>query len=362
MSWAILTRIIRSNYPSAASPKLGTNLETTNGLSLASRIANLSLESFFTILRPYPIFVFMVIAFCALNLKSFPFIWHLRVLNAFRFTIKTLRPRVRPRPAMVFQPMITSSSADLVEMDFNLHKTNSSYFADADIARAHLMSTLFAPAIEHMRGGSGAYTGAGAPLFGLALGAVSCSFRREIHPGSSFDMWTRILAWDDKWFYIATHFVRKGVGSPGASSLYPEQGPRGAAEAFEADRDLYATTLSRCVFKSGRKTVSPGDMLRMAGLVAKENDIYDGGGDGDDDASSNESDRETDVEMRDFEKQRQSGLKLASMLAKENQLALEAEFHGGEGQVLGRHTDGTGVTGVVLTLLQLAGLKKKWYL
>ncbi|GKT41660.1 putative thioesterase atnL [Colletotrichum spaethianum] len=332
------------------SPKFGTNHETTHGLSFASHTSYLDPANFATLLRPYPIFILILIFFSALNRKSFPFIWHLRVLNAFRFTIRTLRPQVRPRPSMVFQPMITSSSADLAEMDFNLHKTNSSYFADADIARAHLMSTLFAPAIEHMRGGSGAYTGAGAPLFGLALGAVSCSFRREIHPGSSFDMWTRILSWDDKWFYIATHFVRKGAGNPGTSSLYPDQGLRGGSKSFNAERDLYATALSRCVFKSGRKTASPADMLRMACLVPN------------DDAPSVESDEETDNEIRDFEEHRQCGMKLASMLTKENQLALEAEFHGGEGEVLGRHTDGTGVAGVVLTLLQLVGLKRKWYL
>ncbi|KDN65902.1 putative capsule polysaccharide biosynthesis protein [Colletotrichum sublineola] len=202
---------------------------------------------------------------------------------------------------MLFQLRITPSSADFVEVDFNLHKTNSSYFADTDIARAHLMSTLFDPAIEHMRGGSGAYTGAGALLFGLALGAVSCSFRREIHPAAR----------------------------PASS----------------------ATALSRCVFKLGRKTVSPGDMLRMAGLVP-ENDAV----------SSGESDKEIDSELRDVEEQRQCGIKLASMLDKEDHIALEAEFHGAEGQVLRRHTDGTGVADVVITLLQLAGLKRKWYL
>lgn len=342
------------------SPKLATNHEAAHGLSFLPHISSLSSIGFASQLTPSTIFVLILMAFCALNLKSFPFVWHLRVLNAFRFTIKTLRPHVRPRPSMVFQPIITSSSADLAEMDFNLHKTNSSYFADADIARAHLMSTLFAPAIESMRGGSGAYTGAGAPLFGLALGAVSCSFRREIHPGSAFDMWTRILAWDDKWFYIATHFVRRGAGNPGTSSLYPEQAPRGGhrhqihhSTSFKADKDLYATALSRCVFKSGRKTASPADMLRMAGLVPDDGEV----------SSSDESDDETtDGELREVEEQRRGGMKLAAMLTKENQLALEAEFHDGEGEVLGRHTDGTGVAGVVLTLLQLAGLKKKWYL
>ncbi|GKT64844.1 capsule polysaccharide biosynthesis protein [Colletotrichum tofieldiae] len=350
MSDVLMFSSLNGTVSPTGSPKFGTSHEGAHGLSFASHISNLAPATFSNLLKPYPIFTFILIAFCALNLKSCPFVWHLRVLNAFRFTIKTLRPRVRPHPSMVFQPMITSSSADLAEMDFNLHKTNSSYFADADIARAHLMSTLFAPAIEHMRGGSGAYTGAGAPLFGLALGAVSCSFRREIHPGSSFDMWTRILAWDDKWFYIATHFVRKGAGNPGTSSLYPDQGPRGDSKSFKADKDLFATALSRCVFKSGRKTASPGDMLRMAGLVP------------DDDVPSDDSDEESVSELQNVEEHRQCGMKLASMLTKENQLALEAEFHGGEGEVLGRHTDGTGVAGVVLTLLQLAGLKRKWYL
>ncbi|KAK6215041.1 capsule polysaccharide biosynthesis protein [Colletotrichum tabaci] len=316
------------------SPKLATNHEAAHGLSFLPHISSLSSTGFASQLTPSTKFVLILVAFCALNLKSFPFVWHLRVLNAFRFTIKTLRPHVRPRPSMVFQPIITSSSADLAEMDFNLHKTNASYFADADIARAHLTSTLFVPAIERMRGGSG---------------AVSCSFRREIHPGSAFDMWTRILAWDDKWFYIATHFVRRGAGNPGTSSLYPDQAPRGGhhrhnhhSTSFKADKDLYATALSRCVFKSGRKTASPADMLRMAGLVP--------------------DDETTDGELREVEEQRRGGMKLVAMLTKENQLALEAEFHDGEGEVLGRHTDGTGVAGVVLTLLQLAGLKKKWYL
>ncbi|OLN86783.1 hypothetical protein CCHL11_07854 [Colletotrichum chlorophyti] len=324
-------------------------LEAIRSLPCVPNASSLYPASFTDLLKPSFVCFFVLVAFCALNLKSLPFVWHLRVLNAFRFTIRTLRPRVPPKPSMVFQPMITSSSADLAEMDFNLHKTNSSYFADADIARAHLMSTLFAPAIERMRGGSGAYTGAGAPLFGLALGAVSCSFRREIHPGRSFDMWTRILAWDDKWFYIATHFVRKGAGNPGASSLYPDQAPREDSKPFKVERDLYATALSRCVFKSGRKTVSPGDMLRMAGLVP-------------DSVGPEDMDEEIEVELQYAEEQRQRGIKLASMLSKENQLALEAEFADGEGEVLGRHTDGTGVAGVVLTLLQLAGLKRKSYL
>ncbi|WDK21562.1 capsule polysaccharide biosynthesis protein [Colletotrichum graminicola] len=71
---------------------------------------------------------------------------------------------------------------------------------------------------------------------------------------------------------------------------------------------MYAAALSRCVSKSGRKTISPGDMLRMVGLVPKD----------DDGASSDESEEEAGSELQDVEEQRRHGLKLASMFEKEN--------------------------------------------
>ncbi|TEA12468.1 putative thioesterase atnL [Colletotrichum sidae] len=288
---------------------------------LSHTLPNPSPEMLSILLNPSSICLALLLALCAFNLKSLPFIWHLRVLNAFRFTIRTLRPPVALRPSMVFQPIITTSSADLFETDFNLHKTNSSYFSDADVARAHLMSTLFAAAPARTRGPGGRSSGSG------------------------FGLWTRILAWDDKWFYVVTHFVRKGAGCPGESSLYPIQTPRGGSGEAETEGDLYATALSRCVFKSGRKTVVPGDMLRLAGLVPCD--------EGDEDGESS---------LADVEERRLRGLELAHTPGRENQLALEAEFNGGEGEVLGRHTDGTGIAGVVLTLLQLAGLKRTSYL
>ncbi|KAF6838551.1 hypothetical protein CPLU01_02352 [Colletotrichum plurivorum] len=343
-------KIIAQSFNESTCPSSFPILAGNYSLQEALHLPTISPSGLVFLLIPTSALLALLLTFLFLNKKSIPFIWHLRVLNAFRFTIRTLRPATPPRPSMIFQPMITSSSADLAETDFNLHKTNSSYFSDADIARAHLMSTLFAPAIEHMRGGTGAYTGAGRPLFGLALGAVSCSFRREISPGRKFDMWTRIIAWDEKWFYVATHFVRAGAGCPGQSSLYPDKAPRDGPRPFKADTDLYATALGRCVFKSGRKTVSPGDMLRMAGLVPDEVGKT---------AGLNEDIRD---ELRDVEENRQRGMNIVGNLSRQHQLALEAEFANGEGEVLGRHTDGTGVAGVVLTLLQLVGLRRKPYL
>jgi hypothetical protein len=254
-----------------------------------------------------------------------------------------------------------------MELDFNMHKSNSSYFADVDIARTHLVCTLFAKAIAQMRGGTAAYTGSKQPMFGLALGAVSCTFKRELRPFAGYEMWSKILSWDDKWFYIVTHFVRKDAAKPRSYSLYPEQSPSSSrvpsrrnssseklddeairrssvdsattsdsdeADVFKPEKQLFATALSKCVFKSGRKTVSPQQMLQMAGLIPT-----------------------SEIAAENIESQRQRGLKIAHQLAAQNQQNLEAEFAGSDCEALGRHTDGAGIVGVVNTLMQLAHLK-----
>ncbi|KAF4122936.1 Thioesterase superfamily member 6 [Geosmithia morbida] len=290
----------------------------------------------------------LIILFVVFNLKNLPGVWHMRILNAFRFILRTQRPSVELKPSHIFQPLVTSSTAQLLETDFNLHKNNSTYFSDVDISRTHLACTLFAEGIAKMRGGTSAYTGGKHPHFGLALGAVSCSFHKEIKPYQDYDMWSKVLSWDEKWFYIVTHFVRKGTVTPESSSLYPEQ--EGADESHSLkspltsipdpserpDRAVFATALSKCVFKSGRKTVSPATMLDLSGLLSPGMDPS---------------------EAENVEIQRKHGLMAASALAEKNQKALEAEFSGIGGPVLGHHTDGTGFGGVVSTLLQLAKLK-----
>lgn len=207
-----------------------------------------------------------------------------------------------------------------------------------------------------MRGGTAAYVGSKAPQFGLALGAVSCSFRKEVLPYQHYEMWSKILSWDEKWVYIVTHFVRKDAAKPRAFSLYPASKAAASpqtkssndntldigrdevtADHFSCEKGLFATALSKCVFKSGRKTVSPDTMFKLSGLVSPDAD---------------------DDELAQMEEQRREGLKAAGALAVQNQKALEAEFSGADGEALVHHTDGSGLLGVVSTLLQLAGLKR----
>lgn len=300
-----------------------------------------------------------------------------------------------------------------MEIDFNLHskfcqyfnypssyliliiETNSSYFSDIDIARTHLVCTLFSTGIEHMRGGTGAITGARRPVLGLPVGGVSCTFKKELKPYVPYELWTRVLSWDEKWIYIVTHFVKAGVMKPINYTLYPQQNdnmdekrqPTTMLELEENDA-VVATALSRCVFKQGRRTIAPTIMLQLSGLlptgspdataISKSTNTSspkptrgrtsrrnkrsptppspststDSGIDMDmDDEKANCS------ELHRIERERRRGLQIASTLTPPAQNPLEKEFTA-DCEALGRHRDGTGLIGVVSTLAQLAHLKK----
>lgn len=202
-----------------------------------------------------------------------------------------------------------------------------------------------------MRGGTEAVTGSKEPIFGIALGAVNCNFKKELKPYESYEMWTRILSWDEKWIWLVTHFVRKNASKPKSYTLYPQQktqNQRGDHKDLDPRSCVVASSLSKCVFKQGRKTISPEFMLKASGLLPGStlDNSFDG---------NFAVDGEWTLER--IEEERLRGKKIANTLSAESQQELEESFTG-ESEALGRHTDGTGIVGVFSTLAQLAGLTK----
>ena len=130
------------------------------------------------------------------------------------------------------------------------------------------MCTLFATGIEQARctNASSAILG-GNGKFGVCLGAVSCSFGKEVKPYQRYEMWTRVLSWDRKWIYIVTHFVCKTKAS-GSLSQEVKQPGRPPSGCEEVDENLIvASALSKCVFKKGSWTIPPETMLDVSGLL-----------------------------------------------------------------------------------------------
>lgn len=145
------------------------------------------------------------------------------------------------------------SLCTLTEMDHNLHKSNSTFFADVDISRAKVLFSLISPALlrkgpENILRVLEAERHKG--KFGVVLGAVHMSFCKEIKPYQAYEVESRITGWDQKWLVIETVFWRPWC-------------PKKAA----CERVLLGKAVSKFVFKKGRFTVAPERVFRAAGLI-----------------------------------------------------------------------------------------------
>jgi hypothetical protein len=164
----------------------------------------------------------------------------------------------------LFQPVIITSYSPLLEIDCNMHKSNSTFFTDLDVSRAHLIAALFRPILS--------ITGLGGRL-GIALGATACNFRREIKAYQGYEVWSRVLTWDEKWLYIVSHFVQRGLSKKTQYTLQRDSGPTGKRTSepkMPDSKRLFATAISKYVFKEGRITVAPDQVLRQLHLLPDE--------------------------------------------------------------------------------------------
>ena len=190
-----------------------------------------------------------------------------------RFTLET-------GPRALFRPMVISSRPNLIDCDYNLHKSNSTYFTDFDVGRVHLCVCLIGSGIRNTSKELGS-------LVNIHLGGVSCNFKKEIKPYEAFEVWSRILCWDRKWLYTISHFVKKGSVRPKGYLLQPwrkiklerskntkndESKSNGTAVNSDVRKSasnpaIFASAISKYVFKQGRLTISPEKILQNSNLL-----------------------------------------------------------------------------------------------
>ncbi|KAF5981213.1 hypothetical protein FBULB1_4882 [Fusarium bulbicola] len=285
------------------------------------------------------------------NFKSMPFVWTLRVLYTISYhTVLRKSPQLGPKA--LFKPIIATTSTSLLEVDYYLHKSNSTYFADLDVARAHLIAYLFRHGFHRLSNNTKlgivldpkTGTAMGGRL-GINLGAVQTCFRREITAFKQVEMWSYVLTWDRKWLYIVTHFVPKGTALP-TEWLDPRFARTATRPLLKDSGDLskkiYATALSKYVFKLKRLTVPPSTVLEEAGLLPTR---PGGWATGDHDLEASGPDildvgisKDGEWDWRRVEAQRRRGIELIS---KPNHLDLIHDgFDGGSDGAIGRFSPG----------------------
>lgn len=87
-----------------------------------------------------------------------------------------------------------------LDLDLNLHMTNSRYLALMDLGRTdHILR-------------SGVWRVMRRDRLGVVLGGAAMRFRRSLAPFEKFSLATRLLGWDERWVYVEQVFTGpKGV-------------------------------------------------------------------------------------------------------------------------------------------------------
>lgn len=160
------------------------------------------------------------------------------------------------QPQSLFKSVTLHSRVSPLELDMYLHKSNSTYFLDLDIARTKLLTRIVQPfwwfCYENKMGkyGKGRKREVGNFPY-VPVATVQCQFKKELKPLQKFDISSRILAWDKKWLFVLSVFTTTN-------------GKR--------NKKVNAIALTKYVFKNGRTTIPPEEILKHCNLLDEKNE------------------------------------------------------------------------------------------
>lgn len=126
-------------------------------------------------------------------------------ISFVRVPALALRAAIRPLPPLgVLDEDTLRLRVWPNDIDLNLHMNNARYLAIMDYARTHFLART--RLLQHI------IRSRWQPL----LGASWVTYRRSLPMFSSFTLTSRMVCWDEKWFYIEQTFAnRKGIAAVG---------------------------------------------------------------------------------------------------------------------------------------------------
>jgi acyl-CoA thioesterase FadM len=148
-------------------------------------------------------------------------------MSAFRLVPVVARALLAP-PLTTLGGSVLRLRVLPTDLDTNMHMNNGRYLSMMDLGRFDLVvrSRLHRPLIR-LRW---------KPL----VGSATIRFRRSLRPFQAYDLRTRVLCWDDKWFVFE--------------------------QRFDSEGSLYALGLVRALFRGANGNVPPADALRAGGI------------------------------------------------------------------------------------------------
>ena len=201
---------------------------------------------------------YLILAFLISTHKTLPFAYVIRFYyQAYRgfFGYRSHYLKTKKNsfgydsPKDLFTWVTLDSYVTPLEIDMYLHKLNSTYFLDLDIARTKLLTRLFQTywwwSYDNGHENSKKkHSLSNIPYVPVAI--VQCQFKRELKPFQKIKISSRILAWDRKWLFVMSKIVTD-------------------------DNKVCAIAITKYVFKVGRLTIAPEEYLKFCNFLDEEN-------------------------------------------------------------------------------------------
>ncbi len=126
-------------------------------------------------------------------------------ISFVRIPALAIRQHIRPLPSLgILEEDALSMRVWPNDIDFNLHLNNARYLNVMDYGRVHLLART--RVLEHI------VRARWTPL----VGAVWMTYRRSLPMLARFTLTSRMMCWDERWFYIEQTFTgREGLAAVG---------------------------------------------------------------------------------------------------------------------------------------------------
>jgi acyl-CoA thioesterase FadM len=126
-------------------------------------------------------------------------------ISYFRIPALAIRQHIRPLPSLgVLEEDRLRMRVWPNNVDFNMHLNNARYLAFMDYGRTHLLAR------------TGLLTHILRSRWTPLLGAVWMTYRRSLPLFAPFTLSSRLMCWDDRWFYLEQTFIgREGLAAMG---------------------------------------------------------------------------------------------------------------------------------------------------
>ena len=119
-------------------------------------------------------------------------------MNLYLRLLKTLWRILCARKQDIFAPARVAFRVWPHDCDLNFHMNNGRYLTFMDLGRIHLLGQVGLVGTLLRR------------RWAPVLGAAEVSFIRPLPPLRKFELITRLLGWDEKYFYIEQRFESRG--------------------------------------------------------------------------------------------------------------------------------------------------------